>query len=159
NATERTSSGSSGHLGDDPDELLGMLSRHTATPDVALQMQRNWYDTDVRAILPSVTTPMLIFSHGPDHAEAEYVASLIPGAELITVTSDRERPEPADAARVLDPIREWLGAPAPVQDIDSILSTVLFTDIVGSTAKQAERGDSSWRDLVEQHHAIVRAEL
>ena len=52
NAAERLPSGISGHLADDPDELLGMLSRHTATPDVALQMQRNWYETDVRAIPP-----------------------------------------------------------------------------------------------------------
>jgi class 3 adenylate cyclase len=159
NATERLPSGISGHFADDPDELLGMLSRHTATPDIALQIQRNWYETDVRAILPSITAPMLIFSHGPDHAQAEYVASLIPHADLIAVTSDRERPAPSDASRVLDPMREWLGAPAPVQDVDSILSSVLFTDIVDSTATQAERGDRGWRQLIEQHHAIVRVEL
>jgi hypothetical protein len=141
NAAERLPSGSSGHLADDPDELLGMLSRHTATPDVALRMQGNWYETDVRAILPSITAPMLVFSHGPDHAEAGCIASLIPQADLVTVTSDRDRPAPGDAARVLDPIREWFGAPAPDLDVDSILSTVLFTDIVDSTARQAEHGD------------------
>jgi class 3 adenylate cyclase len=39
------------------------------------------------------------------------------------------------------------------------LSTVLFTDIVGSTERQAAVGDRSWRDLAQQHHAIVREGL
>jgi class 3 adenylate cyclase len=159
NDIERIPSSTSGHLGSDPDDMVGYLARHTATPDVALQIQRNWYETDVRAILPTVTVPTLLFSHGPDHSQAEYVSSLFPKADLITVTSDRDRPNPADAGAVLDPIREWLGAPEPIEDIDAILSTVLFTDIVGSTASQAARGDREWREVVEQHHAIVRAEL
>jgi class 3 adenylate cyclase len=158
NAAERIP-GTKAHLSDDPDEMLGMLSRHTATPDVALQMQRNWYDTDVRAVLPSVNVPTLLFSHGREHAQAEYIASLLPHADLITVTSDRDRPAPRDAAAVLDPIREWLGAPVPVDDGGSVLATVLFTDIVNSTAIAAARGDHGWARLVEQHHAIVRAEL
>jgi len=36
---------------------------------------------------------------------------------------------------------------------------VLFTDIVGSTAKASELGDTRWRALLEEHHAIVRALL
>jgi class 3 adenylate cyclase len=39
------------------------------------------------------------------------------------------------------------------------LSTVLFTDIVGSTARAAEMGDRPWRDLVTEHHRRVRARL
>jgi class 3 adenylate cyclase len=42
---------------------------------------------------------------------------------------------------------------------DTVLSTVLFTDIVGSTEKLAELGDAAWRDLVERHHALVRQQL
>jgi class 3 adenylate cyclase len=42
---------------------------------------------------------------------------------------------------------------------DRVLSTVLFTDIVGSTAKAAELGDRAWRDLLEQHHARIRGQL
>jgi class 3 adenylate cyclase len=42
---------------------------------------------------------------------------------------------------------------------DSVLATVLFTDLVGSTAKAVELGDRGWRDLLEQHHARTRAEL
>ncbi len=49
---------------------------------------------------------------------------------------------------------EWQ-APEP----DRILATVLFTDIVGSTARLAELGDRRWRDLLTQHHARVRQQL
>jgi len=42
---------------------------------------------------------------------------------------------------------------------DRVLATVLFTDIVGSTERAAELGDRAWRELIEQHHALVRREL
>jgi class 3 adenylate cyclase len=42
---------------------------------------------------------------------------------------------------------------------ERFLTTVLFTDIVGSTERAAELGDSSWRDLIQLHHALVRAAL
>ena len=44
-------------------------------------------------------------------------------------------------------------------DLDRVLATVMFTDIVGSTAKAAELGDRGWRDLMERHHGAVRALL
>jgi class 3 adenylate cyclase len=44
-------------------------------------------------------------------------------------------------------------------DLDRVLATVLFTDIVGSTEKAAEIGDRPWRELVQAHHATVRALL
>ena len=44
-------------------------------------------------------------------------------------------------------------------ELDTVLSTVLFTDIVGSTRKQAEMGDHRYKNLLEEHHAIVRDSL
>jgi class 3 adenylate cyclase len=46
-----------------------------------------------------------------------------------------------------------------VDEHESVLATVLFTDIVGSTEKMADLGDRGWRDLLQQHHATVRREL
>ncbi|MET1011375.1 MAG: adenylate/guanylate cyclase domain-containing protein, partial [Actinomycetota bacterium] len=57
-----------------------------------------------------------------------------------------------------DQIRDFVGVDRPV-DLDSALLTVLFTDIVGSTQKQAALGDHRWKELVERHHAVVRAML
>ena len=42
---------------------------------------------------------------------------------------------------------------------DRFLTTVLMTDIVGSTEHAAELGDRAWRDLIAQHHAVVRSAL
>jgi len=58
-----------------------------------------------------------------------------------------------------DGIRRFVGAERPPLELDTILSTVLFTDIVGSTQMQAALGDHGWRELIEQHHAIVRGSL
>jgi len=44
-------------------------------------------------------------------------------------------------------------------DPDRVLATVLFTDLVGSTARLAELGDRAWRELLEQHHEVIRREL
>ena len=56
-------------------------------------------------------------------------------------------------------IRDFVGIERPHPGFDTVLSTVLFTDIVGSTERQAAVGDRAWRDLVQRHHAIVREAL
>ena len=76
-----------------------------------------------------------------------YISSRVP-----TVEGDEQ---PA----VLDAIREFVGISPAAPELDTILSTVLFTDVVGSTQKQAELGDRRYKGLIEQHHAIVRDAL
>ena len=61
------------------------LSRHTATPDVARELQRIWYETDIRQVLPSVNVPALLLDQHAtqsDVEETQYIASLMPQAEL-----------------------------------------------------------------------------
>jgi class 3 adenylate cyclase len=72
---------------------------------------------------------------------------LFPGSDELKILE-----QPA----VLDAIREFVGIEPDAPELDTVLSTVLFTDIVGSTEKQAEMGDHRYKDLLEQHHAIVR---
>ena len=60
--------------------MMGRLTRHTATPDVAVIVERIWNETDVRAILPSVSAPTLLLAY--DKESADYVASLMPNAEV-----------------------------------------------------------------------------
>jgi class 3 adenylate cyclase len=139
--------------------IRAMVSRHTATPDVAQELSRMWYETDIRPILPSVRAPTLLITHSDPESyvqETEYVASLMGNATMLTIpglaSADNYGP-------LADSIRDFLGAaPAPT-GLDTILSTVLFTDIVGSTERQAALGDRGWKDLVERHHATIRAAL
>jgi class 3 adenylate cyclase/pimeloyl-ACP methyl ester carboxylesterase len=135
--------------------LAGVMSRHTATPDVARELARIWYETDVRGVLQSVQAPTLLLVREGSRADveaAEYVASLMPDAAVARVASF----EPDELGPVIDAVRVFLGAEPPAPELDTILSTVLFTDIVGSTEKQASLGNRGWKDLVERHHAIVR---
>jgi class 3 adenylate cyclase len=136
----------------------GWLSRQTATPDVAVEMDRIYNETDVRGAMPSISAPVLLLARENDLGALDYLATLLrqprirlfPGADELKVDE-----QPA----VLDAIREFVGvSPAP-PELDTFLSTVLFTDVVGSTQKQAELGDQRYKRLIEQHHAIVRDAL
>jgi class 3 adenylate cyclase len=60
---------------------------------------------------------------------------------------------------MLDEVEEFLTGVRGTEEIDRVLATVLFTDVVGSTEKAAQLGDRRWRDLLEAHHGIVRREL
>lgn len=130
--------------------MLGRLSRHTATPDVAVMIDRIWDETDIRAILPSVSAPTLLLAYDES---GDYVASLMPNAEvrlLQDLWSDTEG---------MGHIRDWLGFPAPTPDLDRVLSTVLFTDIVGSTERLVELGDATWRSIIARHDERAHVEI
>jgi class 3 adenylate cyclase len=136
----------------------GRLSRQTATPDVAVEMDRIYNETDVRGAMPSIAAPVLLLARENDREALEYLATLLrqpqirlfPGADELKI---HEQPA------VLDAIREFVGIEPSPPELDTILSTVLFTDVVGSTQKQAEIGNRRYKGLIEQHHAIVRDSL
>jgi class 3 adenylate cyclase/pimeloyl-ACP methyl ester carboxylesterase len=135
-------------------EMLPKLSRQTGTPDVGKEMSRIWYETDIRPLLGAVTAPTLLIGHRDTEVpgEMEYVESLLPEATLMMLPGAE-----SDGAfgTFFDAVRGFIGVDeAPV--LDTVLATVLFTDIVGSTTLQASLGDRGWKDLIERHHAIVR---
>jgi class 3 adenylate cyclase len=140
--------------------LEAMHSRSTCTPDVAARLSEIWYDLDVSGVLSAAQTPTLLLVHEdrkPAVEEAEYIASRMPSAQIRRMPGlawSRED-QPAWAEQ----IREFVGIERPHPLVQTVLATVLFTDIVGSTERQAAMGDRAWRDFVERHHAIVRDAL
>ena len=139
---------------------MAKASRNACTPDVARSLSEIWYETDVRDVLPSVKVPTLIVAGSDrprDQERSAYVASLIPGAETAlfpgSVLSDE------NTRAIADTIRRFIGVERSATELDTVLSTVLFTDIVGSTDRQAQIGDHAWKELVQRHHAVVRAAL
>lgn len=141
-------------------ETINRQTRNACTPDVAKSLARIWYDTDVRAVLPTVQTPTLLITHRdrPNALEAtRYVADRMPNAELVELPGVGWTLEEQPAW--LDAIRRFLGQDLPAPASDTILATVLFTDIVDSTQTQARLGDRAWKVLIERHHALVRAML
>ena len=82
--------------------MMGRLSRHTATPDVAVMLEQIWSETDIRAILPSVSVPTLILAYDDS---GDYVASLMPNAEV------RHLQDPWSDTEGMEHVREWLRCP------------------------------------------------
>jgi class 3 adenylate cyclase len=137
------------------------MSRHTGTPDVARELTKNWYETDIRAVLPSVKVPTLLLAQETDPGiveEAAYIASLMPLAEFKPMR-DGPLSSLVVQSAALDDIRRFVGVEPPKPDLDTVLATILFTDIVGSTERQSALGDHTWKDLLQRHHAIVRDAL
>ena len=120
---------------------LAKAMRLTASPATALTDMRTWYETDVRRVLPSISVPTLVIDRdGTIPEEGEYTASLIPGCKRVVLPGADALPFLGDTAAVVNAVREFLGVARPVAELDRVLATVLFTDVVGSTDKACEVG-------------------
>jgi class 3 adenylate cyclase len=139
------------------------LLRQSASPSAALSLIEMNSQIDVRPILPVIRVPTLIIHRTGDLAmkteEAEYMAKHIDGAHLALLPGGDHLPWIGDTDSILDSMHEFLTGVPRAREFDRVLATVLFTDIVGSTQRAAEIGDARWKELLLQHHRIVRAEL
>jgi len=138
-------------------------SRLSVSPSAAVALGRMNTDIDIRAILPVISVPTLMFHAVDDRdskiEEGRWIASRIPGARLIELPTGDHIPYYANQDAVIIAVQEFVTGTRPTPHGDRFLATVLFTDIVNGTAKAAELGDAGWRSLVESHHAVVRREL
>jgi class 3 adenylate cyclase len=136
------------------DERRRLLARHrrlSMTPDAAAASLAMVGELDVREALASVQCPTLVLRRSNDtfvdERHSRYAAAHIPDARYVEIPG---------GGYVADEIEQFLtGVRRPVVS-DRVLATVLFTDIVGSTERAAELGDSGWRALLERHDELVR---
>jgi len=137
--------------------------RHAASPGAAIALLRMNTQIDIRAILPTIRVPTLVMHRSGDLEskieEARYIAGQIPGARLVELPGADHLPWVGDQETVLDEIEEFLTGVRPAVEPERVLVTVLFTDIVDSTARAARVGDHAWRELIERHDAIARREI
>jgi class 3 adenylate cyclase len=123
---------------------------------------------DVRGALSTIRAPTLVTHNAQSFEfvveESRYVAGLVSGARFVELPPGAPLVWARDQSEALALFREFLtgawqaGAWEPAEP-ERVLSTLLFTDIVNSTERAADLGDARWRDLVQQHHALVRQEL
>lgn len=131
--------------------------RFAASPSAAAEFFRMIHDTDISDVLPTIRVPTLVLYRSPRREAALEVARLIPNATAVEIPG-QDAPIYLGDDVVPEIERFLLGqdeSPVP----DTVLTTILFTDIVASTRRAAELGDQRWRDLLAQHHAAVRREL
>jgi class 3 adenylate cyclase len=149
----------------DPELVRGFAryERLSASPATAFAIGRVLYESDVRHVLPSIQVPTLVITHAgsvrtPKGLSA-YLAEHIPGARHLELPGSENLMWAGDQGRLVDEVQEFLtGAPA-LPEIERVLATVLFTDIVGSTDRARALGDHAWKQLLNRHYAIAREQL
>ena len=143
-------------------EWFVWYSRRSASPAEAVAFHRMSMEGDVREVLSAVRAPTLVLHRPAARDEAVYVAERVHGAHRVEVEGLRDWfswADPEHNAVLLRETQEFVEGLSAPREPDRVLATVLFTDIVGSTARAAEIGDTAWSELVGRHHTLVRGEL
>ena len=121
------------------------------------------FDIDIRDIVPSVSVPTLVIHRTGDrvcHVEnGRFLARQISGAKYVELSGEDHSIWTDRSDEIVSEIREFLTGVREPEEPDRVVATVLFTDIVRSTERARELGDRAWRDLLDEHHALVRHEL
>ncbi len=136
--------------------------RRSLSPGAALAFHRMTAEADVSDVLSAIRVPTLILHRPSMVGPAEYVKKRIPQAKVVELAGLRDSYTWADDAAhelTIDETERFVSGLVATRDPDRVLATILFTDIVGSTRKAADVGDSAWRELLARHHAVVRGLL
>jgi pimeloyl-ACP methyl ester carboxylesterase len=144
-------------------EFHARLQRSSVSPGALAKMQAMLFGIDVRAVLGAVRVPTLVVHRADDRLvpvdHGRYLAQGIAGARYVELAGEDHAHYVGDIGELLDEVEEFLTGMRSGPEPDRVLATVLFTDIVGSTAKAVQIGDAAWRELIDRHDAIVRREL
>jgi pimeloyl-ACP methyl ester carboxylesterase len=125
--------------------------RLAASPAAALELDRAAMETDIREILPAIRMPTLVLYLASHRPPARDVAARIPNATAVELPGVDHWL--ADSDLFLGEIEEFLTGMRRAPDVQRVLATVVFTDIVGSTERAADLGDRAWRPARDAPHA------
>lgn len=140
-------------------EWWARVERFAGTPRMAVSKARTISELDLRNVLPLVRAPTLVV-HARDNeyirvGHGRYLAEHIEGAKLVEL--DGSVHWPLGEFALLGAIEEFVtGSRLVVDDVDRVLATVLFVDVVGSTERASQLGDRRWSMLREQFETVVR---
>ena len=142
---------------------LAELMRQGASPRAVLLLGEMTRGVDVRELLPRISVPTLVVHRVGDRinpiAHSRHLAERIPGARFVELPGDDFILWAGDTDAIVDEVEEFMTGHRGGASSTRVVATVMFTDIVGSTERTRSLGDRAWTDLLEQHHARVRAEL
>jgi class 3 adenylate cyclase len=138
------------------------FERASVSPRMARALQASVEQIDVTGVLSAISAPVLILHRRDDWidiAAGRHLAANIPGARLIELEGTDHAYFTQDSDAIIHHVERFLTGSSVASEPDRILATVLFTDIVDSTARAAKLGDARWRDLLERHDALTRARV
>jgi class 3 adenylate cyclase len=150
---------------DDPAfmEWMGISERHASSPGMVKQIMEIDKEVDLRPVLPAIRVPTLVLHRTQDPlidvALGREVADAIPGARFVELPGEDNLSYVGEPDALLDEVEQFVTGRRHHRDYDRVLTTLLFTDIVGSTERAANLGDRAWRDLLDVHYQRVRDQV
>ncbi len=137
--------------------------RLAASPGAAVTLLKSAYETDARAVLPAIEAPALVLHRagdpftGPEHGR--YLAEHLREAKYVELSGVDHLFFAEDLEQILGEIREFLTGVREAREPDRVLASIVFVDVVGSTAHATRLGDRGWRELLGRYYAIARRQL
>ena len=139
------------------------FERLAVSPGGMQALVRMLEETDARPALPIVRAPTLILHRDGDRVArvdgARYMAQRILGATYVELPGPDHFPWVGDMDAILDQVEEFVTGARGSPELDRVLATVMFTDIVGATERAVALGDRRWRELLDRHHGVIREQL
>jgi DNA-binding SARP family transcriptional activator/pimeloyl-ACP methyl ester carboxylesterase len=132
-----------------------------ASPAAVGALWRMNQQIDIRDVLPTIAVPTLVAFRSDEYfgERTRFMGEQIPGAEVVELPGNDHLPWEGDREALLGEVERFLSEVHDDAEPNRVLATLLFTDLVGSTAKAADLGDRAWKELLTKHHRVVRAQL
>jgi class 3 adenylate cyclase len=151
-------------IGDDGfDRHLARLQRFSVRPGAFGHFYRQTMEADLTDVLRAIRTPTLVLNRVGNSIvpidRSREAAAAVDGARFVPLPGTDHLAFSEGIDELLDEIEEFVTGARTGADPDRLLTTLLFTDIQDSTSLTASMGDRRWRDLLDQHHQLMRAEL
>jgi class 3 adenylate cyclase len=143
----------------------GRFQRLSASPSAIFAMDNLMREMDIRQLLPAISVPTLILHRDEDVIEdvgsGRFLAEQIADARYVELPGADHFPWAGDQDSVIAEIRKFIREVQEEHEetFDRVLATIMFTDMVDSTAQAATIGDRRWRELQEQHNRLIRSQL
>jgi class 3 adenylate cyclase len=153
-------------LGENPEWIrqFARWMQRTSAPGDVVAFKRAELEMDVRDVLPAIRVPTLFINRVDNQAgpieETRFIASRVPGARLVELPGSNHPWSSPDQHEIIAEVERFVRTLTEEEaELDRVLATILFTDIVGSTERVVEIGDRRWHELVQAHHDLVRSLL
>jgi pimeloyl-ACP methyl ester carboxylesterase len=144
-------------------EWAGKWQRNSVSRDALPRVFDMLAKTDVRHVLGSINVPTLVLHRKDDPVvtveNGRYLGDNIPNAKYVELEGHEPVPFLGNWEEVSEEVEEFLTGTRRPRDVERVLATLVFTDIVGSTEKAASMGDSQWRKVLEHYDRTVEGEV
>jgi class 3 adenylate cyclase len=156
----------SGEVTDDNLGRFGEAEVACASPGAVMRLMEMNSLIDVRSVLPAISVPTLVVHAMSDNSvpfqSGEYLAQHIPGAKFLPIDFNAHLSFLQTTGAIVDWVEdfeEFVTGVRPTGFTDRVLATVLYTDIVDSTARASALGDAAWKQLLDRHDRLVKREI